>query len=171
MSDFTHDWLLKWVVGHDRDLRMPSLSSTELWILNKSMASDWTLEPLANEKHFWEVSTHHPWLQSSRLFLTPQLHLHPSASIFDFTVSLTLYPSPTRHTHTHTHMCIPRRCFPSVPQLFLGMCCWICNAFVMYEYIQCVCVCVDVCEASVGIKGVMQDYPAGRLPTSSPAEK
>lgn len=40
MGDFTHDWLLKWVVGHDGDLRMPSLSSTELWILNKSMASD-----------------------------------------------------------------------------------------------------------------------------------
>lgn len=52
MGDFTHDWLLKWVVGHDGDLRMPSLLSTELWILNKSMVNDWTPELLANEKHF-----------------------------------------------------------------------------------------------------------------------
>lgn len=57
IGDFTHDWLLKWAVGHDGDLRMPSLSSTELWILNKSMASDLSPEPLANEKHFWEISS------------------------------------------------------------------------------------------------------------------
>lgn len=43
--------------------------------------------------------------------------------------------------------------------------------FVMYEYMHAVCVYVCVCETSVGIKDVMQDYPAGRLPTYSSAEK
>lgn len=116
MVDFTHDWLLKWVVGHDGDLRTPSLSSAQLWILNKSMASDWTPEPLANEKHFWELPTHLPSLQSSRLFLAPQLHLCPSATIFHFhSIS---HPLPyTHHTYAcaRTRMCVPRSCFPSVP--------------------------------------------------------
>lgn len=31
-------------------------------------------------------------------------------------------------------------------------------------------VCVRVCELVAGIRGVMQDYPAGRLPTSAAEE-
>lgn len=33
------------------------------------------------------------------------------------------------------------------------------------------CLCVCVCENVEGIKDVMQDYPAGRLPTSSAEEE
>lgn len=33
------------------------------------------------------------------------------------------------------------------------------------------CVCVRACELVAGIKDVMQDYPAGRLPTSTAEEE
>ena len=36
---------------------------------------------------------------------------------------------------------------------------------------MCACVCVCVCEHAEGIKDVIQDYPAGRLPTSSAEEE
>lgn len=54
LSDLTHDWLLNLpanavctLVGFDRDLRTSSLSMAELWILNKSMATDWSGYPVA----------------------------------------------------------------------------------------------------------------------------
>lgn len=36
---------------------------------------------------------------------------------------------------------------------------------------QCMCVFLSACELVAGIKDVMQDYPAGRLPTSTAEEE
>lgn len=101
------------LVGFDRALRTPSLSRTPLWILNKSMPSDWTLEPLANENHFSEISI---------------LPLSPPVCLFlaGCSVSLShtfrshfahLCPLPTGQcTFTHTYYCF---LFTTVFFLFL----------------------------------------------------
>lgn len=83
------------LVGFDRDLRTPSLSMPKLWILNKSMPSDWALEPLLNESCCSEISI----LPLSSLPLS-----HTALLLFSIhLVSLIPYPPPIReHAHMHT---------------------------------------------------------------------
>lgn len=73
---------LRSLVGFHWDLGTPGLSKTELWILNKSMPSDWTPEPLANENHFLEISV---------LPLSPLLSLSVSRPLLCLYLSYCFY--------------------------------------------------------------------------------
>lgn len=73
---------LRSLVGFHWDLGTPGLSKTELWILNKSMPSDWTPEPLANENHFLEISV---------LPLSPLLSLSVSRPLLRLYLSYCFY--------------------------------------------------------------------------------
>lgn len=94
-------------VGFVRDLRTPGLSMAELWILNKSMPSDWTPEPLLNENHCSEISVLPP-SPLLPLSVSSPAALSQSLALFLFSIaliSLTSRPSPTReHAHMHPHM-------------------------------------------------------------------
>ena len=116
ISDLTRDWLLDWICAHllalTGDSRTPSLSMAQLWILNKSMPSDWTPEPLVNENHCSESSILPPSPLLPLSVSRPLLCLHlshcfyfPSLSILSPFALRPLEDARSRtHKHTHTHL-------------------------------------------------------------------
>ena len=113
ISDLTRDWLLDWICAHllalTGDSRTPSLSMAQLWILNKSMPSDWTPEPLVNENHCSESSILPPSPLLPLSVSRPLLCLHlshcfyfPSLSILSPFALRPLEDARSR-THKHTH--------------------------------------------------------------------
>lgn len=94
------------LVGFDGDLRTPSLSMAELWILNKSMPSDWTPEPLLNENHCSEISILPPLppLPVSRLYLSHCFFLFFFRSFSFLSPLVALRPLENTRICTHTHI-------------------------------------------------------------------